>query len=43
MLKEAIEFAKSIADKPLSNRIVSQMPVKDADKVQSLMEGRFLT
>ncbi len=39
VLKEAVQFAKSIADKPLSNRIVSQMPVKDADKVQVLMEG----
>ena len=39
LLKEAIRYAESVADKPHKHRIVRHMKVKDAHRAQELMEG----
>ena len=43
VVKEAIKFAATVANKPLDGRVTSQRPVKDADQATTLREGKICT
>ena len=39
VVQEAIQFAQSVAHKPLEGRITSKMPVRGAEQANKLREG----
>lgn len=41
LLNESIQFAKSVIGKPLQSRRLRYQPVKGADKVVAIFDGKF--